>query len=613
MSLISLSHVSKHFGAEPVLADVSFRLERGEHAGLVGVNGAGKSTLLRLIAGLEEPDSGSVDRSRNLLVVYLPQEPEFDGAETLYAAMLAVFRQTIDAQERLRVLEREMAAGGHNPRLVEEYGHLQALVEHTGYDYRQRIDRVLAGLGLEPDLWDSPLDQLSGGQRTRAHLARTLLQDADLLLLDEPTNHLDIAAVEWLETYLRELRQAFLIVAHDRYLLDRVTTRTLELSRHQITAYDAPYSRYLELRAERQARHHLDYEAQQRHIAQTEEFIRRYGAGQRYKEARGRQKQLDRLERIARPDGEETVHLSLSKAQRSGDVALTLERLVAGYPDLPLIRLPDEIVVNRGEKIAIIGPNGSGKTTLLRTLTGAISPLQGKVRWGAGTTIGYYSQTLEQLDERRTVLAEVQAGKAMGEEEARGYLGRFLFSGDDAFKSVAVLSGGEKSRVALAKLILEEPNVLVLDEPTNHLDIASRDALERVLQGFGGTVLFVSHDRYLIDSLAHQLWVVQDGKLRRYAGGYAGFAQGESAPLDTAPAAAGARTRLDPQLPPDERLAHLEEEAATLAAHLAGIGPSASLSHLAGLMDQYAALQTDVQEAEGAWLRRMRQGRAFSA
>jgi ATP-binding cassette subfamily F protein 3 len=595
MSLITLSNISKRFGAEEVLRGVSFRVERGDHCALVGANGAGKSTILRMIAGLEEPDGGTLSRARSIRMAYLPQDPDFGSAETLYEAMLDVFRHVIEAQERLRRLEGQLGERPE-PGLMEEYGELQATIEHAGYDFRERIERVLLGLELDRDLWHVPIDNLSGGQRTRANLGRTLLEDADVLLLDEPTNHLDIPAVEWLESYLRDLKRTFLIVAHDRYLLDRVTNRTVEVSLGRTEEYDASYSRFLQLKAERMERQLEEYEAQQEHIARTEEFIRRYGAGQRSKEARGRQKRLNRLERIERPVEDEAVHLRLEPAKRSGELVLEAKRLVAGYPGNPLVTLPGEVVVRRAERVAVIGPNGAGKTTLLRTLIGELEPLEGTIRWGSNTTLGYYSQTLGRLDESRTILEEIQQSRPIGEEEGRGYLGRFLFSGDDVFKSVRVLSGGERSRVALARLILEAPNVLILDEPTNHLDIASRDALQSVLSDFGGTVLFVSHDRYLIDTLAQQLWVVAEGKLRRFAGTYSEYAAGSAAPLDREEASRAGTAA------PVGRLTDLESEVEALAARLAEVGPLGPPAQLTELMDRYETVQQSLQSAQRQWI-----------
>lgn len=599
MSLLSLSQVGKRFGADVILSDVSFRVESGDHVALVGANGAGKSTLLRIIAGLDEPDTGTVARARGTTIAYLPQEPELNAPYTLYESLLDVFRDALAAQERLRTLEHDMAGAHASPETIEEYGRLQALVEHTGYDYRSRVERVLLGLGFPEDSWYTRVSTLSGGQRTRINLGRTLLRDADLLLLDEPTNHLDIPALEWLESYLTDLKRAFIIVAHDRYLLDRVTRRTLELSFEHVTAYDAPYSGYLELKSERMERQRLDFEAQQRHIAKTEDFIRRYGAGQRSKEARGRQKRLDRLERFERPREEATLSLTVRKSARSGDLALEVRDLVAGYEGKPLVRLPDDVIVRRGDKIALIGPNGAGKTTLLRTLIGELPPIVGRARWGARTSVGYYSQTLSRLDPNRSVLEEIQAVKPMGEEEARTYLGRFVFSGDDVYKPVRVLSGGERSRVALARLLLEHPNVLVLDEPTNHLDITSRDALRDVLGDFDGTLLFVSHDRYLIGALARELWVVEDGTLARFAGTYGEYVSGSARALD-----AGRKrvSTVDRGETPEQLVRELEREAEELAGRLAEAGPTIPVSQLVELTEQYSQLIKELQEGQRAWV-----------
>jgi ATP-binding cassette, subfamily F, member 3 len=611
MPIVDVAHVSKYFGAELILDDVSLRLERGDHAALVGTNGAGKSTLLRIMAGLEEPDAGNVHTARGVTVGYLEQEPSFEAERTLFDVMLDVFRPVIDAQRRLRDLEAGMAGGTPDEGTLAEYSRLQELVEHVGYDYSERIERVLLGLDLPADLWESLIGSLSGGQRTRASLARTLLEDADVLLLDEPTNHLDIPAVEWLEGYLRDSKRTFLIVSHDRYVLDRVSTKTFELSFHRLTPYDAPYSRYLELRAERAERQRLEYETQQEEIGRTEEFIRRYGAGQRYKEARGRQKRLDRLERVERPREEGTIGLNLGKVRRSGEIVLQMLHLEVGYERHTLVRLPDEVIVRRADRIAIIGPNGSGKTTLVRTIVGELPPVAGSVRWGSRTTRGYYSQTLGQLREDRTVLEEIQDTRAMSEEEARNLLGRFLFSGDDAFKEIRSLSGGERSRVALARLILQAPNVLVLDEPTNHLDIASRDALEQVLSAFEGTLLFVSHDRYLIDQLAGQLWVIGDGRMRQFVGGYSDYAAGRAKPLR----AERARGQVQRETggTPRERVARLDAEAMELAAAVADIARTGSLAHIEDLMTRYANVVAELGEADRQWSESVRKAAGMSS
>ncbi|GAC1507811.1 MAG: ABC-F family ATP-binding cassette domain-containing protein [Chloroflexota bacterium] len=604
MSLLAFAHVTKSYGTQPVLDSASFRIERGDKVALVGANGAGKSTVLRIIAGTESPDGGTVTRTRSIRIAYLPQDPHFVGSDSLYDVMMSEFHEVVEAQERLRILENEMV-GDDTPGHLEEYATLQSIVEHAGYDYRQRLERVLLGLDLSADLWGVAVGKLSGGQRTRANLARTLLQDADILLLDEPTNHLDIPAVEWLESYLQDVRPSFVIVAHDRYLLDRVTRRTLELDHGTVMEYDAPYSRYLELRAERLERQKREYEEQQRHITKTEEFVRRYGAGQRYKEARGRQKQLDRLERVARPQEQDSLGLRLDAPARSGEVVLELRSLLAGYPGHPLVQMPEHVVVRRAERIAIIGSNGSGKTTLLRTFVDGLPPLSGDVRWGSRVSVAYYSQSIAEMPTEGTILEEVRKVGVHSEEDVRGFLGRFLFSGDDVHKKVSILSGGERSRVALAKLILSAPNVLLLDEPTNHLDIGSRDALESVLREFSGTLMFVSHDRYLIDSLAQSLWLVHDGKVTRYHGTYQAYAGGTARPQDwtDSPAPEARSSRESPEL----RVRELSAEAEVLAGRLAEAGRTTSLAQLAEMTERYADNTRKLEEAQATWVKAVRE------
>jgi ATP-binding cassette subfamily F protein 3 len=383
-----------------------------------------------------------------------------------------------------------------------------------------------------------------------------------------------------------------------------VSTRTIEISQHRATSYPAAYTRFLELRTERLERQKMEYESQQEHIAKTEDFIRRYGAGQRYKEARGRQKRLDRLERVERPQDEQSLNLKLSRPARTGDVVLEAKELVAGYPGNELVRLPETVAVERGDRVAIVGPNGSGKTTLLKTMIGELPPLAGTLRWGSKVSRAYYSQSLGDLDPRKTVIEEIQTARSMSEEEARTFLGSFLFYGDDAFKRVEVLSGGETSRVALAKLVLEAPNVLILDEPTNHLDIAARDALEKVLSNFQGTLLFVSHDRYLIDALARQLWVVSQRRVRRFAGGYSGYAGGTAQALDHVEKAG--KTRQRQAISPRERVLALEEEAGRLSARLADIAPSAPTAQLSELIQTYGETVEQIDQADWQWLQSVR-------
>ena len=556
MAVITLQHISKSFGGTPVLTGVNLQFERGERVGLVGANGAGKSTVLRLIAGREKPDAGALHVARHLRIGYLPQEANFRSDRTLREAMLAVFHDLREQAARLRELEGRLGEAGSNPAawdtaLLDEYTTLLGRFEERGgYTYEQRVEQVLSGLGFARDLWDQPASVLSGGQRTRARLARLLLEQPDFLLLDEPTNHLDLETTEWLETFLIGWRGGLVVVSHDRYFLDRVTKRTVEVIDGKAESYPAPYSRYLYLRAEHYRRQQKQYEAQQARIAKTEEFIRRYGAGQRSKEARGRQTRLNRLERLeAAPQRETLRGLNLGGVARSGEIVLSTVRLRAGYPGKQLLALPN-VQVQRGQRVALIGPNGCGKSTLLRTLMGELPPLGGSFAWGANVEPGYYAQSHEGLRRNRTVLEEIQEARPMGEEAARGYLGRFLFSGDDAFKKVGDLSGGERSRVALARLTLQRANMLLLDEPTNHLDIASRDALEGVLRDYSGTILFVSHDRYFIDAVATTVWAAEDGAVHVYPGAYSEYLEARAkglppqlTPEREAPAAGARRGR----------------------------------------------------------------------
>jgi ATP-binding cassette subfamily F protein 3 len=529
MSLLTANSLAKSYGAQDVFWDVSLQISRGDKVALIGPNGHGKSTLLQLLAGLDTPTAGRVHRARGLRIGWLPQHPGLPGERPLYDEMLAVFADLQAQQAELRELEQAMADPARREGALARYGQAQTHFEMAGgYTYESRIRRVLGGLGFREEEHQRPISHLSGGQKTRALLARLLLEEPDLLLLDEPTNYLDLAALEWLEGYLIEWPGSLVVVAHDRYFLDRVVSRVWELAFGQLEEYPGNYSRYAGLQAERLARRLAEYQAQQEHIQKTVEFIRRYKAGQRYREARGRQKRLDRLERLERPRERRTMRLSMQAASRSGDLVLATNELVVGYHadngDLRLCSCPD-LDLRRGERAALIGPNGSGKTTLVRTLLGQLPPLAGEARLGASLRVGYLAQAVgdDGLDPERTILDEILEIENLPLEKARGFLGRFLFSGDEAFKRIGALSGGERMRVALARLTLTKPNFLVLDEPTTHLDIASQEVLQEVLSEFDGTILFVSHDRYLIEALATQVWAIEGQSLHVQRGRYSEY------------------------------------------------------------------------------------------
>jgi len=513
MSILVGSNLYKAYDPQDIFWDVNVSVAHGEKIALVGPNGAGKTTLLRILIGVEEPTDGTVSRMGSVRIGYLPQNAVLEGNETPWEMCAAVFDELRQMQRRLRELEAQLADPEIGEEALQRYGRLLEAFEHAGgYGYEVEIRTILSGLGIDAVHAERPLDQLSGGQRTRALLARLLLERPNILVLDEPTNHLDLQAIEWLEGYLQEWPEAVIAVSHDRYFLDRVVHKVWELSFGHLEVYPGNYTKYVGLRGERRARRMAEWKAQQRNIARTQEYIRRYKAGQRSKEARGRQTRLARTKRLERPQQERTLRLRLGTDQRSGELVLVTR-------DLPLLSIPD-LELRRLERAALIGPNGSGKTTFLKTVLGQLPPLSGEVRLGASLRVGYLAQTREDLDPAHTVVDEVTQVRDLPLGDMRNFLARYLFSGDDVFKRVGDLSGGEQVRVALAKLTLTEPNFLVLDEPTNQLDLASQEVMEEVLRDFLGTILFVAHDRYLIDALATQVWLIEDGTLRVYPGNY---------------------------------------------------------------------------------------------
>lgn len=529
MSLLVGNRLAKSYGANDVFENIDVRIEHRDRIGFVGANGSGKTSLLRILAGVESYNAGEIFVAQNIRRGYLPQDPPPAGDQTLYENLHDVFAPLLAQGEELRQLEARMtdpATGDAElERILTDYGHRQELFERAGgYTIDQRIKSVLTGLGLEQELWHRPLAHLSGGQRTRALLGRLLLEEPDLLMLDEPTNHLDVRSVEWLEGQLLAWKGALLVVSHDRYFLDTVVTRVWEMTHHRLDTYRGNYTHYRQQRADRLDRWRKDYKQQQEFIRETEEFIRRYKAGQRTKEAQGRETRLQRFletEALPPPPTDQRIRLPLRTDIRSGDLVLRTRKLLVGYPasdgngsgPTPILAVPD-LDLRRGQIAALIGPNGAGKTTLLRTILGELEQLQGTFQLGAGVEIGYLAQRhvgagFGLMDSNQTVLNALLDIKNLPLERARTYLGQFLFQGDDVFKSIDSLSGGQRSRIALARLTLQGANFLLLDEPTNHLDLDSQEILQDALQQFGGTILLVTHDRALVDALATELWVVE--------------------------------------------------------------------------------------------------------
>ncbi|HEY6204451.1 MAG TPA: ABC-F family ATP-binding cassette domain-containing protein [Candidatus Limnocylindria bacterium] len=531
MSVLSVQAVARWYGEREVLKDVSFRVAQGDRVGLVGPNGTGKTSLLRIAAGLDAPDRGAVAYARGTRVGFLRQELLDEATGTVIEHARGAAAHLRELERELRDLEGQIATG--DPERLERYADAQHHFEHAGgYDFEGTLARILGGLGLG-GLVDRDVATLSGGERTRLGLARLLLDDPDVLLLDEPTNHLDVAALEWLENFLVEQDATCLISSHDRWFLDRVTSRTLSIEDLTVVEYRGGYSHYARQRLERETAQMRAHARQAEEIAKTEEFIRRYGAGQRSKEARGRGKKLARVERIEAPTQSTRHSWGLEAADLGSETVLETTALAVGYGD-PVMRA-GPLRVARDARVALVGPNGAGKTTLVRTLVGDLTPLDGYVSAAPGARVAYLEQAQAELTGDQTVLEAMRAAGAMDDQEARNLLARFLFRGDDVAKSVAVLSGGERSRLALARLSLRHANLLVLDEPTNHLDLAAREQLEAVLTDYEGTLVFVSHDRYFIDKLASELWLINGGLLRRFEGGWTAYqrerAAGRDAPV----------------------------------------------------------------------------------
>jgi ATP-binding cassette subfamily F protein 3 len=523
--LLDVRDVVKRFGPEPILDGVTFEVRPGEKIGLVGPNGAGKSTLMKILAGELDPDAGSVNLHRSARLDYLEQQPEFTRGRTVWdeaASALSHFSDLVTEAEETAKKLAAVTDDGVREKLSTRYDFLQhEIARHDAYHLDYKIERVLHGLGFENDAFTRPVEVLSGGQMNRLLLAKVLLREPDVLLLDEPSNHLDIEATEWLEGFLASAEQAVLVVSHDRYFLDRVTDRTLELYHGTVDDYVGNFSAYWMQKQERVKVQGRTYEKQQEYIAKTEEFIRKNFYGQKSTQAKDREKKLERVERISPPREIHAPPMGFSPATRTGDIVVRTEHLSKGFTENKLLFRDLTFDVKRGERWGILGPNGTGKTTLLRVIVGQLPPSDGRAILGTGVKVGYYDQMLSGIDDDAQVVEAVRpAHKEFTEPQRRDLLARFGVTGEMVFQRVGSLSGGERSRTALARLAAQDPNVLILDEPTNHLDLWACDALERAILAFDGTVVFVSHDRYFLNKVCDHVLVVEPGRFRTLEGNY---------------------------------------------------------------------------------------------
>ena len=533
MPLLSTSGVGITYGADVIFANINVEINERARIGVVGPNGGGKTSLLEILIGGLEPTNGTVKLSRGIRVGYVPQSPETTPAGSLKDEIMTAF-------DRLRWLEDAMETGvqhldqtdtSQGGQAGERYASwLDEYESLGGYSYENSMDRMVEGLGLSQRALQTPAAQASGGERARATLAQALLGEPNLLVLDEPTNHLDMKGLAWLERFLAHFPSAVVVVSHDRFFLDRTVNQVWELDYGGIQTFAGNYTKYRALKAEQTLTRQREYARQQEYIAKEEEFIRHYHAGQRAREARGRETRLRRLKRVERPESDSAIPLASVTSRRSDQTVLSTYGLTVGFPGdqapTELFSVPDMKLV-RGSRTALVGPNGAGKTTLLGILLGLIPPVRGRVSLGRNVAVGYHWQGLDDLDLDSTVLDSLLDVKEMPFGEARSYLARFLFQGEDVFRRVGSCSGGERSRLALARLLATEPNLLILDEPTTHLDIPSREALEQVLLAYQGTLLFVSHDRQFASLLAQELWVVEQGALHHFPGTFESWLQSD--------------------------------------------------------------------------------------
>ncbi len=638
MSLLTLQSLEFDYAGHTVLDGVNLTVHAGERYGLVGVNGAGKSTLLRLIHGEIEPKRGRIERSGRVRIGYLEQDTVLDTDRPLREAVREqAFGELLAIEANLARLSERMGAGDDDPALMEEYGRLHEDFERNdGYTMEARVNAALQGLGFAADRLQQPVSQLSGGQKRRAALAALLLAPLDIILVDEPTNHLDLEAREWLEAHLLDRRGAMIAISHDRAFLDNATDSTLHLVNGKLDRFQGAYTKFTKAWAEQKEQWEEQYQRQQQHIAKTEAYIRKNIAGQRTSQAKSRRKQLARLERMEAPPNEgRKLRMRIEPARESGAVVLEAHGLGLSFGELSLFEALD-LQVLRGEKIGILGPNGTGKTSLLRVLTREITPTVGTLVFGSNVDLGYYDQDLRLVSDSNTVLREIhQMDPLMSEGDVRSMLGAFAFTGDMIEQEVRTLSGGERARLSLLKLILERHNTLLLDEPTNHLDTDTREALEEALVGYSGTLIVVSHDRYFLNRICNRIWAFQSvagggtGGVRQFLGNYDDYryrlqSERETTARDdpqpepvaeagrsvaVAPTQVEVGTRTKRQFSKNElkkirrEIADLEEEIALLESSIDLAGEEMSSGALAG--DDMARVAAKVQDQQQELERKM--------
>jgi ATP-binding cassette, subfamily F, member 3 len=623
VATLHVSGLAKAYGGHELFKDVSFRLTPGQRLALVGRNGSGKTSLLRILAGEISADGGEIARSRTVRLALHDQRPPRSSGRTLEAYVAESLADVHAAEARLAELEARMAGGAHDEDTLRDYASAQAALEAAGgYEWRTRIESILRGLGFAHADLGRPLDTFSGGELTRASLARALAARPDVLLLDEPTNHLDLVSLEWLEREIQSLDASVLLVSHDRWFLESVANGVLELELGRSKVYAMGYSAYRREKAQQLETQAGAWERQQEEIQRLERFVAKFKAGTRARQAKSVEKRLGRMERVEKPRGEKSLAFGFPKTTRPGRIVLEADdlRLVAGEK---LLVQDASFALERGARVAVIGPNGSGKTTLIETLLGRRRPAGGRIKLGHNAEVAYFSQHVEELPENATVLEAMCLGTALNQGQARNLLGRFLFGGDTVERRVGVLSGGERRRLSLARLVASGANTLVLDEPTNHLDIESREALEEALDAFDGTILFVSHDRALIDAVADETLSVERHRLVQRPGDYNDYLAATAAQAPAAepakpkpkPPPRQAETRPAPQprssarRPPQRlvrRIRELEERIATLEEEVAGLEHDLADPAVATDRDlvSHAAAQHRAKQEELSWLMR---------